>query len=984
MPANDPRPDIPCDELDFTARIRFPDVIAREYDEIDARRLVAGKAAPARVNGRPPRITGLALSGGGVRSATFNLGMLQALAAAGKLTSFDYLSTVSGGGYTGGWWSAWLSRNERMPGEVFPPAEDIESERDERRAQMENEGSRSLSDRPQIKDSAITAAEDPIHHLRLFSNVMTPRKGLLSADTWRAVAIVGRNISLTWMILLPMLLAAIMIGQAWFTLPFDKPNDIDFYDRLELALVIPGLLYLGSCVAVTFWAVFSRRWETLADKVAVSLSILAFLALTYLAREVVRAPIPEVFWIALGFWLVFVVARLAWWKLVRKVKWSDGDFWRSRFVNLQTKTLAYSVFTLVIFLFAGFGSTIFKFLLTETQHKAAQAGGWSAFALAAVSSIYTAWKSAPTGGGDNSKATGKPPLVQRLAFAIAPLLLLLVLGIVLSWIGDQLYEEVYASHRLIGYVAHGALVSAALFLAFALYEFRPPQRWKSLAVIVVWIAIGIAAFAIDPLMFRDHLIEIGGVTLSLLSAAMILRSILRRLLWIFLYAMGLAGTAAWFFTLKFGDYILNDTRVPLHVIAGIAATLALLLFELWQGKGANVRSIALTVTACSIFVLVGAAAGAGDHYGWRALTLVGLTATIIGWVLALGWLADPNSLTMHGFYQARLVRAYLGASNERRAQATSADITDAVPGDDILLTDLRNTERGAPYHLINTMLNLVGGSDLSTQARASDSFLMSKHFCGSVRTGYRRTSEYACGSISLGTAVAVSGAAASPTMGAQSPSAALSALMTLFNVRLGFWAPTPSLSYWRSGAVRLWPVYTVQELVSQTTDLLPYCYLTDGGHYENTGAYSLIQRGCNLIVVGECGADPQTTLEDLGNMIRKVRIDFGTEVTFKDGDIQKLRAKPPVEHIVVGEIRYGKDHADALGLPEEERVGTIVIVKPNLAGGEPVDVKQYGFLHADFPQQNTFDLWYDEAQFESYRRLGEESGQLAVATGKII
>ncbi|HXH39745.1 MAG TPA: hypothetical protein VNN08_14035, partial [Thermoanaerobaculia bacterium] len=307
-----------------------------------------------------------------------------------------------------------------------------------------------------------------------------------------------------------------------------------------------------------------------------------------------------------------------------------------------------------------------------------------------------------------------------------------------------------------------------------------------------------------------------------------------------------------------------------------------------------------------------------------------------------------------------------------------------VPGDDILLTDLRNTERGAPYHLINTMLNLVGGSDLSTQARASDSFLMSKHFCGSVRTGYRRTSEYACGSISLGTAVAVSGAAASPTMGAQSPSAALSALMTLFNVRLGFWAPTPSLSYWRSGAARLWPVYTVQELVSQTTDLLPYCYLTDGGHYENTGAYSLIERGCTLIVVGECGADPQTTLEDLGNMIRKVRIDFGTEVTFKDEDIQKLRAKPPGEHVIMGEIRYGKEHAEAIGLPEEERVGTIVIVKPNLAGGEPVDVKQYGFLHADFPQQNTFDLWYDEAQFESYRRLGEESGQLAVATGKIV
>ena len=177
-------------------------------------------------------------------------------------------------------------------------------------------------------------------------------------------------------------------------------------------------------------------------------------------------------------------------------------------------------------------------------------------------------------------------------------------------------------------------------------------------------------------------------------------------------------------------------------------------------------------------------------------------------------------------------------------------------------------------------------------------------------------------------------------------------------------------------------MYTLQELVSQTTDLLPYCNLTDGGHYENTGVYSLIQRGCNVIVAGECGADPKTTLDDLGNLIRKVRIDFAAEISFDDADIQKLRDRPPGAHVIVGKIRYDSDHAAALGLPESERDGIIVIVKPNLAGGEPVDVKQYGYLHSDFPQQNTFDLWYDEAQFESYRRLGEESGRHAIATGK--
>ncbi len=994
MPESDRKPEDRCNELDFTARIRFPEVIAREYDEVRTRRRAAGGAAPEKDEKRPRRMIGLSLSGGGVRSATFNLGMLQALAAAGKLKAFDYLSTVSGGGYTGGWWSAWLSRPERDqdPGKVFPPVEDIESERDDRRAEMEKEGSHADADRPQIKDSAINAAEDPVHHLRLFSNVMTPRKGILSADSWRAVAMIGRNILLTWLILLPILLAAIMIGQAWFTLGREPAN---LMERLVRALAVPGLLFIGSLVCIFFWMLFSRKWQTIGEKWVATMSTFAFLALTVFLLIILGvrgfSDIPTPAYVALIFWFVYVSARLLWWNVVHHVRWRDGDFWRNRITAIQTKTLSYSVFSLVIFLFAGFGYPIFDFLLRKGENAAAQAGGWSAFGLSILSAIYTAMKASPTGGGDSKTATKKPPLLQRLAFAVAPFLLLLVLGIVLSWIGRQLYLLVlpspnapamlWGNSSLLEFVTRGALVAGFLFLIFALYELRPPQKWwKSLVVIVVWLAAAWAAWSITP--GELNYVPWSAITLGLLAAALVIRAILRRRMWILWYAFLLAGMAIWIYAkVDPARYTLGDKYLPQFVLAGIVATLVLLLFELVLGRGANTRSIALTVIGCTIFVLIGAALGAGAE-GYPALALVGLISTILGWIIALGWLSDPNLLTMHGFYKARLVRAYMGASNAQRARAKESDITDAVPGDDMLLTKLRNTERGAPYHLINTMLNLVGGSDLSTQARASDSFLMSKLYCGSSRTGYRRTNEYACGSISLGTAVAVSGAAASPTMGAQTPSAALSALMTLFNVRLGYWAPTPSLSYWRSGSARLWPVYTLQELTSQTTDLLPYCNLTDGGHYENTGVYSLIQRGCSVIVAGECGADPETTLDDLGNLIRKVRIDFGAEITFKDEDIKKLRDKLPDAHVIIGTIRYGADHAAAIGLPEDERDGTLVVVKPNLSGGEPVDVKQYGYQHSDFPQQQTFDLWYDEAQFESYRRLGEESGRIAAATGK--
>src|SRR6476661_10426340 len=52
----------------------------------------------------------LCISGGGIRSATFALGALQGLAELGILENFDYLSTVSGGGYIGSWLTAWKER----------------------------------------------------------------------------------------------------------------------------------------------------------------------------------------------------------------------------------------------------------------------------------------------------------------------------------------------------------------------------------------------------------------------------------------------------------------------------------------------------------------------------------------------------------------------------------------------------------------------------------------------------------------------------------------------------------------------------------------------------------------------------------------------------------------------------------------------------------------------------------------------------------
>ena len=242
------------------------------------------------------------------------------------------------------------------------------------------------------------------------------------------------------------------------------------------------------------------------------------------------------------------------------------------------------------------------------------------------------------------------------------------------------------------------------------------------------------------------------------------------------------------------------------------------------------------------------------------------------------------------------------------------------------------------------------------------------------------------GRLSLGTAVAVSGAAASPNMGARSSSAALAMLLALLNVRLGFWAPTPNQPRWQSPRPRLWPFYLLREFLSQTNDLSLYCYLTDGGHFDNTGLYSLVQRGCRHIVFVDCGADPEPCFSDLGDAIRRCRIDFGADIrlgveNFRPPEKEDQQATPK-KHTVVGEIVYSEQHARDLGwvdLSEPARTGTVVWIKPALLKDDPAEVRQYALENRVFPHQTTADQWFDEAQFESYRRLGETSAEEAVS-----
>src|SRR5262249_2170615 len=203
-----------------------------------------------------------------------------------------------------------------------------------------------------------------------------------------------------------------------------------------------------------------------------------------------------------------------------------------------------------------------------------------------------------------------------------------------------------------------------------------------------------------------------------------------------------------------------------------------------------------------------------------------------------------------------------------------------------LIRSRRGTSDYKLMPLINTTLNLVGGDNLAWQQRKAEPFSVTPLHSGCFRLGYRDSRVYGgsdTGGISIGTAASISGAAASSNMGYYTTSPVLSLVLTFFNVRLGWWLGNPGAAGNDTFTLRapkgsVAPV--LEEALGMTDDTNAYVYLTDGGHFENLGIFEMVLRRCHIIVVSDAGADPDYRFGDLGNAIRKVRIDLGVPIEF--------------------------------------------------------------------------------------------------------
>jgi hypothetical protein len=158
-----------------------------------------------------------------------------------------------------------------------------------------------------------------------------------------------------------------------------------------------------------------------------------------------------------------------------------------------------------------------------------------------------------------------------------------------------------------------------------------------------------------------------------------------------------------------------------------------------------------------------------------------------------------------------------------------------------------------------------------------------------------------------------------------------------------------------------------------------YVYLSDGGHFENLALYEMVRRRCRYIILSDAGEDAEFKFDDLGNALRKIRIDLGVPIEFKEFSICPSIAPDALfvprdsaghgspKYYAIGMIRYSAIDG---GDPKEVD-GTLLYIKPAMHGDEPPDVRNYAKANVPFPHETTGDQMYSESQFESYRALGE-------------
>ena len=998
--------------------------------------------------------TALCISGGGIRTATFALGIIQGLAGARLLDKFDYLSTVSGGGYIGSWLSSWVRRH---PEGISGVQDDLV------RADTAVEGTKNgdaanpkLQCKTDFPRKKIDPEPRPLRHLRAYSNYLSPKLGLLSGDTWTMASLYIRNLLLNLLVLIPLLAALLAVPRLFALL---LRADVRFSPPWLLALTVAAL-------AVGFGYLGLAR-PTVHGRHASAMSV--------------RGSGGFLFFHVVPLILAATTLSLYWAKVF-------GDFSAAAARDWIYYVVAAAVMTILpaaIYYYRFFvqSSAAERREPIQRQHGALKKMG--AELLATIVSLSTllallyllANKVFDQPVREVVDLSGIPPFLRSLVdatpisamyvcFAV-PLVLIAFFAQNTAFVGIS--SRVNEDYDREWWGRGGALIlMSAVILAVACFisVFGPVLLYR--APVVVASMGGISGILAGFLGYSaqtpasDKKNQEQSKSSALTGAALALAV---PLFVVFLLAA-----------------ISLSTTVLIRLIEGQKVPVTMKWKEQFQSNAtftetaqisSGARLEAKYETEKTPFLSVATINGV-EHLktiqATHAIDLAGIFLAAIGAVI-LSRFISVNRFSMHGLYRNRLIRAYLGASRytrdpdgftgfdphdnlqmyelrpellwptsfidfpafvkqltENYTNADSVeqiiwnaldkktrqwleekrDVNDALKNalmqniNSILVTEdlgggidgeaatarlCRNRDmlqrtfgkslrpkKRAPMHIINTALNLTAGEKLAWQQRQAESFTVSPLHSGSFYVGYRDSREYGGkDGISIGTAVTISGAAASPNQGYHS-SPAMAFLLTILNVRLGSWLGNPGLAG-RNTYDKAHPRTNLEpllwELTGSTNDQCPLVYLSDGGHFENLGIYEMVLRRCRFIVVSDGGCDPKCSFEDLGNAIRKIRTDLGVPIDIEYDDMHPRSDEATLRkgrYVTTARIRY-------TAIDDNAKDGTLVYIKPGLYDDDyfPKDVYNYATESLEFPHESTADQFFSESQFESYRALGRHA-----------
>jgi hypothetical protein len=1018
----------------------------------------------------------ICLSGGGIRSAAFCLGVIQAFAAWRLLGQFHYLSTVSGGGYIG----AWLTRCiVAFKGSVEDALDHLNM------FKPPAAGAAGL-----LPDTGSQPIQ--IDRLRRYTNYLTPSPGIASADTWAGIVLLVRNTLVNWAVFMPLLLAVATVPVLYAAIIAGLGSLQGRTLAVWLYIAIGGLgvwLHYRSVYRACLDLPSHARKHADGDPDEPGI----FRGGAQINRAII---VPALAWVFLAPIAFAAVSHLHVPGAEHAARSHIRDvFFRAEPPAARTSPPAGVSNCVVIMVAAPAVPPVAQRCPRPvTLHdKLLLAALPASFLLAALLAFETAASRLGRDAAGDSEAFREGRRAWWIACALAALLLwagavlvhrqdpllLVIIGPLWVLAADALRVIAYVAVRRAGLygdldrewlarlsgskfrtVMGVAIVAAASLLLPIFLIDQISGTWATGTLAAGFLSGPIAAIGgtsaltsflpgAKPAKGKDGIAS--RIPLNLITAAfavvfgLLMLMLLGRLAeilatYLLVTANGHCPPVPAVILVRFGILFLVFSA---FVFADWLAdclyqgkplypelpdwVLRFILAALLAGTCMIYRALHIDMLQRAFLVIAKAGGEAGQLGRIEDAVVVAALAFAIAVgasVIAIGIsnVVNLNHFSMHGVYRNRLVRAFLGPARDLKERQADR-FTDFDPRDNIRMADTfpatgaRIAEEPEIGHkrrpprlfpVINVTLNRTSGKDTARAERKGAPFTITPFHCGSpcLRSrphlpkpdgAYVPTAQYASGKerdrgahdkrngISLGTAMAISGAAVSPDMGySSSPFTAF--LMTLFNVRLGAWLPNPGCESGkprqdetaeetakraarlgdlmkRSGPRDAIPTM-LQELTGQSDEDGDYIYLSDGGHFDDLGLYEMLRRRNRLIVVVDAGADPKYACFDLGRILGLAAIDLGVRVSFTPPIVAGQKNLSPAGACAT--IEYAPTEQD-----QDPKPGTLIYLKPWRPKTLPIELQAYYKSQPEFPHTSTADQFFTESDFEAYRRLGE-------------